>query len=107
MISKKAAAFLGTPPGEGGGGRGKGERRGGGSPKLHATGAKRNGGSLGIPLRSGAERRTLAAVGGSSPLATLPRRGASAQPHRPRPRQARAHRRPRAPLGYSTKESFA
>jgi len=24
MISKKAAAFLGTPPGEGGGGRGKG-----------------------------------------------------------------------------------
>ena len=35
MISKKAAAFLGTPPGEGGGGGGKGERRGGGSPGLH------------------------------------------------------------------------
>ena len=75
MISKKAAAFLGTPPGEGGGGRGKGERRGGGSPGLHAPGAKRNGGSLGIPLRSGAERRTLAPAGGSSPLYKLPRRG--------------------------------
>ena len=75
MISKKAPAFLGTPPGEGGGGGGKGERRGGGSPELHAPGAKRNGGSLGIPLRSGAERRTLAAAGGSSPLYKLPRRG--------------------------------
>jgi hypothetical protein len=72
MISKKAAAFFGTPPGEGGGGRGKGERRGGGSPRLHATAAKRNGGSLGIPLRSGAERRTLAAAGGSAPLIAIP-----------------------------------
>jgi hypothetical protein len=75
MISKKAAAFLETPPGEGGGGGGKGERRGGGSPELHAPGAKRNGGSLGIPLRSGAKRRTLAPAGGSSPLYKLPRRG--------------------------------
>jgi hypothetical protein len=75
MIAKKAPAFLGTPPGEGGGGWGKGERRGGESPGLHAPGAKRNGGSLGIPLRSGAERRTLAAAGGSSPLTTLPRSG--------------------------------
>jgi len=66
MISKKAAAFFGTPPGEGGGGRG--ERRGGGSPGLHAAEAKWNGGSLEIPLRLGAERRTLAAAGGSSPL---------------------------------------
>ena len=72
MISKKAAAFLGTPPGEGGGGRGKGERRGGGSPGLHAPGAKRNGGSLGIPLRLGAERRPLAAAGGSSPRKSYP-----------------------------------
>ncbi len=72
MISKKAAAFFGTPPGEGGGGSGKGERRGGGSPGLHAPGAKRNGGSLGIPLRSGAERRTLAAAGGSAPSSPSP-----------------------------------
>jgi hypothetical protein len=72
MISKKAAAFFGTPPGEGGGGRGKGERRGGGSPGLHAPGAKRNGGSLGIPLRSGAERRTLAPAGGGAPSKSQP-----------------------------------
>jgi Zn-dependent peptidase ImmA (M78 family) len=39
-------------------------------PGLHAPGAKRNGGSLGIPLRSGAKRRTLAPAGGSSPLYT-------------------------------------
>jgi hypothetical protein len=56
MISKKATAFFGTPPGESGGGRGKGERRGGGSPRLHAPGAKRNGGSLGIPLPCARER---------------------------------------------------
>lgn len=72
MVSKKAPAFFGTPPGEGGGGRGKGERRGGGSPGLHTPGAKRNGGSLGIPLRSGAERRTLAAAGGGHPRKSYP-----------------------------------
>ena len=87
MISKKAPAFLGTPPGEGGGGRGKGERRGGGSPGLHAPGAKRNGGSLGIPLRSGAERRTLAAAGGSAPSSRRP--GGAAISHKSSKRLSR------------------
>ncbi len=86
MISKKAAAFFGTPPGEGGGGRGKGERRGGGSPGLHAPGAKRNGGSLGIPRRSGAERRTLAAAGGGAPSFWHPGRGALANYRRQPPK---------------------
>ena len=43
MISKKAPAFLGTPPGEGGGGRGKGERRGGEGDHPNCTPLERSG----------------------------------------------------------------
>ena len=75
MISKKAAAFLGTPPGEGGGGRGKGERRGGGSPGLHAPGAKRNGGSLGIPCARERSDGPLPLPGAAAPSSRYPGRG--------------------------------
>jgi hypothetical protein len=64
MISKKAAAFLGTPPGEGGGGRGKGGAGEGYHPAWQ--GAQRP--KVGDTPAPGAKRRTLAPAGGSSPL---------------------------------------
>jgi hypothetical protein len=71
MISKKAPAFLGTPPGEGGGGGGKG-----GCPEGYLPawqGAQRP--KVGDTGRPGAQRRTLAPAGGSSPRIGTHRRG--------------------------------
>jgi hypothetical protein len=64
MISKKAPAFLGTPPGEGGGGRGKGGAGEGDHPMWQ--GAQRP--KVGDTPAPGAKRRTLAPAGGRGPL---------------------------------------
>jgi hypothetical protein len=71
MISKKAPAFLGTPPGEGGGGWGKGGAGEGNHPAWQ--GAQRP--KVGDTPAPGAQRRTLAPAGGGCPLIRTPRWG--------------------------------
>ena len=106
---QKAAAFLGTPPGECGGGKGKGERRGVGSPGLHAPGSKRSGGSFGDTLALGSGATNPFPCRGQQPPLKATLEGGVPLLRTTvhiQARQARAHRHPRALLGYLTKEIF-